>query len=224
MKSIQTLSLVIVTATFFIFQCFGADFKPLTKAQAVQLLQIMGYKAVEIGAIVQQMGALAGAQNVATVIAIATRDGKTVKLEQGFFYDTEIGWFFHEFDDAGSSGLASPTKLRMWTLSGYKELRPKQLEAGLTPLVQTRSNRIVGKWNWGLTDGKVTQVTYIREDGSMESSNNSSGHWKCLDEREQLYESRWDVGGWVNRVRLSADGNMLVETVDGDRRERKRAN
>jgi len=39
-----------------------------------------------------------------------------------------IGWFYYEYDSSIGS-KEPPTNLKMWTLSGYKELRPKPTEA-----------------------------------------------------------------------------------------------
>ena len=64
-----------------------------------------------------------GCQNVARVLGMGRRDGVVRGLDQLFLYDADIGWFDYEYDNK-----ISPTKLRMWTLSGYKECHPKQPE------------------------------------------------------------------------------------------------
>ncbi len=98
------------------------DSHPLEKADAVKILQSMGYQNVAVGAIIQGAGGLVNNPSVATVIAIGIRDGKVTKIEQTLTYDKEIGWFYHQFD--GNQFGGGETKIRLWTLAGYKEVMP----------------------------------------------------------------------------------------------------
>lgn len=133
-KGIECLIVIMAFVFGLFFISYAAEPKPFTKSQAAQLLSSMGYKDVEVGAIVLGLGQqyqenlsgdrgmvdIGGGQNIARVLAIGReKDGKPQRIILTFYYDTEIGWFYHVYDDK---------KLRMWTLSGYKEFRPKQTE------------------------------------------------------------------------------------------------
>jgi len=81
----------------------------------------MSYTNVEVAAIVQGMPT---GPNSATVIAIGQSDGVIKKIDMQFLYDADIGWFYYQYD--GDDLSVPTTKLKMWTLSGYKEIQPKQ--------------------------------------------------------------------------------------------------
>ncbi len=88
---------IVITAfavTTFLTPLNAAEPKPLSKSQAVQLLTLMGYQDVEVGAIVHGYApiftARAGTQNEATVLGIGRIDGKVTKLECQLFYDADI--------------------------------------------------------------------------------------------------------------------------------------
>ena len=112
--------------------------RTLDRATASKILTGMGYQSVVIGAVVQGVGGGtfdvvtvtpgAGAQltpaagtfngdNVSMVFAVGIRNGEVTTIKETFFYDLEVGWFFVEFRQDKQS-------LGMWTVSGYKELRP----------------------------------------------------------------------------------------------------
>jgi hypothetical protein len=161
--------LAMCTVTISQGRLHAGDPKPFARSQAVQLLTSMGYKDVRVGAIVHGFAPMTGSQNVATVVAIGHRDGKLHKLERHFFYDDEIGWFSYEYDGSEMKGTPT-TKLRMWTLSGYREVRPK---LSLTDAEITE--KMLGSWTHTATalrytkDGRWTQKT---KDGDL------TGTWK----------------------------------------------
>lgn len=65
---------------------------------------------------------------------------------------------------------------------------------------------IVGEWDWvwGSTavvnaDGTVQGIALIP----------NSGTWECTDPAQRKFTLRWKLGGWVDTVTLSADGNTV---------------
>lgn len=67
---------------------------------------------------------------------------------------------------------------------------------------------IVGEWMW-FTGGQVT----IKADGTMVYQGEvNDGTWECTDPSRPLYTLRWRVGGYVNTLTLSSDGQRLVST------------
>lgn len=122
----------------------AAEPKPLAKNQAVQLITSMGYQDVEVGAIVHGFAVGSDSHSVATAFGIGRRNGLTEKLQVILFYDVDTGWFGYEYD-------TPPTKLRTWTLAGYKEFRPKMSlsDAEATEL-------ILGSWKPDEVDELLT--------------------------------------------------------------------
>jgi len=65
---------------------------------------------------------------------------------------------------------------------------------------------LVGEWDWSF-DIFVT----INEDGKMQSRALIPNHgtWECTDPSQRKYTLNWVVGGWVENVTMSTDGNTL---------------
>lgn len=64
---------------------------------------------------------------------------------------------------------------------------------------------IVGTWSW-FFGGPVT----IKPNHTMAFQNRANdGTWACVDSSRRLFILKWRVGGFVNRVILSADGKNL---------------
>jgi tetratricopeptide (TPR) repeat protein len=66
---------------------------------------------------------------------------------------------------------------------------------------------IVGKWAW-FTKGVVT----FKPDGTMVHEPGNHGTWECTDAAWGRITLRWQIGGYVNRLALSTDGNGLFST------------
>jgi hypothetical protein len=91
----------------------------LSKADATKLLESMGNTKIVVAAVVNGTGMLAYGPNVAMVFAYAERNGQPQKIETQFVHDKEFGWVYAEIDTTGR-------RVRLWTTSGYQELRPNQ--------------------------------------------------------------------------------------------------
>ena len=65
---------------------------------------------------------------------------------------------------------------------------------------------LVGEWDWSF-DIFVT----INEGGKMQSRALIPNHgtWECTDPSQRKYTLNWVVGGWVENVTMSTDGNTL---------------
>jgi len=66
---------------------------------------------------------------------------------------------------------------------------------------------IIGKWHW-FTGGVVT----INADGTMAHEPGNDGTWSCSDAARGRVILRWRIGGYVNSLALSADGQSLSST------------
>jgi hypothetical protein len=66
---------------------------------------------------------------------------------------------------------------------------------------------VVGKWIW-FTGGVVS----INADGTMAHDPGNDGTWECTDRTRGRVTLRWRLGGYVNRLALSPDGNGLAST------------
>ena len=66
---------------------------------------------------------------------------------------------------------------------------------------------ILGKWAW-FVGGEVT----FNPDGSFVQQSGNSGTWECTDPAQRLVTLRWQQGGFMNRLALSADGSRLSST------------
>jgi hypothetical protein len=99
--------------------CQTAAAADLSRADAVKLLGLMNYKNVVIAGVVNGIGTNAqgsfSSPNIATVYAYGELNGNPNSIMQTFYYDSEIGWFHFA---VGRDGV------RLWTPSGYKELKP----------------------------------------------------------------------------------------------------
>lgn len=72
---------------------------------------------------------------------------------------------------------------------------------------------IVGKWAW-FTGGVVTispDGTMVYEPGKVYEPGND-GTWECTDPSRGMFTLRWRIGGYVNSLALSADGQGLSST------------
>jgi hypothetical protein len=92
-----------------------ADPKPLSKADAVRILQSMGYQDAKIAFIIQGAVPIAATPNAAMVSAVGYFNGQPKKVEQQFFYDDDLGWFCTE-DWQNRVGI------RIWSVNGYSEV------------------------------------------------------------------------------------------------------
>jgi|SRR5262245_48776851 len=63
---------------------------------------------------------------------------------------------------------------------------------------------IVGSWKWFVGPELV-----VKADHSFSNGENS-GNWEVTDAAQRKYTLRWDVGGFVDVVILSADGRKLT--------------
>jgi hypothetical protein len=169
MKKRNLASSVLITAfvlTAILPALLAAEPKPLTKDQAAKLLASMGYEDIAVGAIVQGVAAMTSTPNGAMVLAIARRNGEIQKVELQVFYDADTGWFYHEYD-------TPPTRLRIWSLSGYDELRPK-----LALTDKEVAEKILGTWKPKTGDA----ILVYTKDGrwtQKASGKTLAGTWKC---------------------------------------------
>lgn len=67
-----------------------------------------------------------------------------------------------------------------------------------------KCNTIVGTWNWFVGP----QLT-IKADHTFSNGENS-GKWEVTNATERKYTLRWEVGGFIDEVTLSADGKKLT--------------
>jgi len=65
---------------------------------------------------------------------------------------------------------------------------------------------LVGEWDWSF-DIFVT----INADGNMQSRALIPNHgtWECTDPMQRKFTLNWVVGGWVENITMSTDGNTL---------------
>ena len=66
---------------------------------------------------------------------------------------------------------------------------------------------LVGTWAW-FTGGVVS----INADGTIRHDPGNDGTWECTDRARGQATLRWRLGGYVNRLALSADGKALSST------------
>jgi len=95
-----------------------AEAAELSRADAAKILASMGHTNVVIGGVVNGIGSLGvgafSGPNVAMVFYDSDQDNEPMVT---FFYDKEIGWFYQQVDHQGH-------RVRLWTTTGYKELKP----------------------------------------------------------------------------------------------------
>jgi tetratricopeptide (TPR) repeat protein len=65
---------------------------------------------------------------------------------------------------------------------------------------------IVGEWSW-----VFGSTTIVRADGTLQNIFiiPNQGTWECTDPSQRKFTLRWEVGGWVDDMVLSADGDAL---------------
>ena len=116
MKKITLLFSLIVTAAIF---CQTADAAELSRADAAKLLGIMNYKNVVIAGVVNGIGTNQqgsfSSPNIATIYAYGELNSSPNSIMQTVYYDAENGWFHFAVSRDG---------VRLYTTSGYKELKP----------------------------------------------------------------------------------------------------
>jgi hypothetical protein len=66
---------------------------------------------------------------------------------------------------------------------------------------------LIGKWAWFI-GGEVT----VNPDGTFVQQSGNDGTWECTDATGGRVTLRWRLGGYVNRLALSADGQDLSST------------
>ena len=93
--------------------------------------------------------------------------------------------------------------LACWLGAGAVGLAPAPADAA-------GCDAIVGKWIW-FTGGTVS----INADGTMVHDPGNDGTWECTDRTRGRVALRWRLGGYVNRLVLSADGKGLASTDPG---------
>src|SRR6266545_4625291 len=76
-----------------------------------------------------------------------------------------------------------------------------------SPVHAAGCEAVVGKWNW-FTGGVVS----INADGTIVHDPGNEGTWECTDRTRVGVTLRWRLGGYVNRLALSADGKGLAST------------
>lgn len=88
---------------------------------------------------------------------------------------------------------------------------PKSPESGSgTPpeaqqlLIPEGCSRVVGDWSW-FTGG----VVHFRDDGTVVHELGNDGTWECTDPSFGVVTVKWRVGGYVNTLGLSLDGEQL---------------
>ncbi len=68
---------------------------------------------------------------------------------------------------------------------------------------QATCTTLIGEWNWFFAK------LVVHEDGTMQAfaliPNN--GTWECTDPLKKVFTLRWAVGGWIDTVTLSPDGD-----------------
>jgi len=175
--------------------------KPLSRSQAAQLLASMGYEDVAVGAIVQGgFPPMSGSPNGATVLAIGRSNGRVEKLEKQFLYDVEIGWFYYEYNRNGLNGVL---KLRIWTSSGYKQLRPIM---SLTD--SSAAEMILGTW---ASDDSDDMLTYTNNGQWKQtgSAGSRTGSWEI--ERGVMISTESGPSGTTRQFEvLGLDKSALV--------------
>jgi tetratricopeptide (TPR) repeat protein len=75
------------------------------------------------------------------------------------------------------------------------------------PANSAACDAIVGRWRW-FTGGSVA----ISPDGTMVHDPGNDGTWACTNAAGAEFTLTWRLGGYVNTVALSADGNDLSST------------
>jgi hypothetical protein len=71
---------------------------------------------------------------------------------------------------------------------------------------QPKCHDVIGNWKWF-----VGPQLSINADHSFSNGENS-GNWELTNAAERKYTLRWDVGGFIDQVILSADGKKLTGT------------
>lgn len=119
----KRFKIALVTATicvFFPIIAFGAE---LSKSDATTILTNMGYKNLNLVAVINGIGAMGmgafSSPNTAMAIGYAEQGGKGTAFHETFFYDKDIGWFFFQTNDAS-------TTMKVWATKGFLDVKAKK--------------------------------------------------------------------------------------------------
>ena len=112
----------------------------------------------------------------------------------------------------GSVGLA-PTTTGGYTGTSWQALEVTPTQPDSNPNGQEPLS-VVGTWSW--FNG---HTVVFHQDGTIDCSYNgvidNTGTWELTDASSRQYIIHWQVGGWIDQLTLSSDGNSL----DGYNRE-----
>ncbi len=111
------------------FNTANASTPEITKAEAAQILGHMGYENVKVGALIKGIGGVgAGAfssENMASIVAVGTRNRMSKEISVTIFYDSDHGWFYYE---SVRDELTRQYEVRIWTKDGYKKVEHPEPE------------------------------------------------------------------------------------------------
>ncbi|MBS1257353.1 MAG: hypothetical protein MAG551_00395 [Candidatus Scalindua arabica] len=111
------------------FRTANASTPEITKAEAAQILSHMGYENVKVGALIKGVGGVgAGAfssENMASIVAVGTRNRMSKEISVTIFYDADHGWFYYE---SVRDELTRQYEVRIWTKDGYKKIEHPEPE------------------------------------------------------------------------------------------------
>src|SRR5438128_2476719 len=115
--AIVALSFVLASIVAAARLSAAPDVKPLDKAMAAKIITSAGYGDVVVVAVIQgaaigRGGSLAVGENGCTVLGIGRLEGKVKEIQEIFFYDTDLGWFFYRYDEK-----TGDERFRVWTAS-----------------------------------------------------------------------------------------------------------
>ena len=112
------------------FSTANASTPEVSKIEASQILGHMGYENVKVGALIKGVGGVGMAafssDNVALIVAVGTRNGKSKEIRVTIFYDADHGWFYY---DIVRDKLTKQYEVRLWTKDGYKKVEHPEPES-----------------------------------------------------------------------------------------------
>jgi hypothetical protein len=111
------------------FSTANASTPEITKVEAAQILGHMGYENVTVGALIKGIGGVgAGAfssENMASIVAVGTRNRMSKEISVTIYYDADHGWFYYE---TVRDELSRQYEVRIWTKDGYKKVEHPEPE------------------------------------------------------------------------------------------------